>query len=163
MIAVDLKAKAQKLVKKLLEVNMTISCMESCTGGGLANEITNIEGSSGVIKFSAVTYSNEYKIRMGVSSNTIEKYSVYSADVAREMSESIAMFADSDYGVGLTGKLNCADENNSRGKDNVVFISVYDRNKNTFYQDTICVNSESRPCNKKLVIDKVMDILLCNI
>lgn len=38
--------------------------MESCTGGALVSEITNIEGSSNVLKYSAVTYLNEFKIRM---------------------------------------------------------------------------------------------------
>lgn len=46
--------------------------MESCTGGGVANAITNIEGSSRVFMFGAVTYSNEYKIKMGVNRNIIE-------------------------------------------------------------------------------------------
>ena len=32
--------------------------MESCTGGGVVNAITNIEGASDILKFSAVTYSN---------------------------------------------------------------------------------------------------------
>lgn len=42
--------------------------MESCTGGALVNAITNIPGASEVLKFSAVTYSNEYKIKLGVDS-----------------------------------------------------------------------------------------------
>ena len=50
------------VVEKLIKLNKTISTMESCTGGALVNEITNVEGASNVIKFSAVTYSNEYKI-----------------------------------------------------------------------------------------------------
>ena len=63
-----------EVIKLLTEKNKTISTMESCTGGGIANAITNIEGSSEVFKFGAVTYSNEYKIKMGVSSNIIDKY-----------------------------------------------------------------------------------------
>lgn len=41
---------------------MTISAMESCTGGAVANAITSIEGASEVLKFCVVTYCNEYKI-----------------------------------------------------------------------------------------------------
>ena len=40
----------------------TISTMESCTGGGVVNAITNIEGASEVLKYSAVTYSNLSKV-----------------------------------------------------------------------------------------------------
>ena len=43
----------------------TIATMESCTGGGVVNAITNCEGASEVLKYSAVTYSNEYKVKMG--------------------------------------------------------------------------------------------------
>ncbi len=110
-----------KIVNKLIELNKTISTMESCTGGFLASEITNISGSSEILKFSAVTYSNEYKIKMGVSSKAIDKYSVYSIEVAHEMSKCISAFSNSNYGVGITGKINGVDKNNMFGEDNVVF------------------------------------------
>ena len=84
----------ERVVKKLIELNKTISTMESCTGGGIANAITNIPDASKVIKFSAVTYSNEYKIKMGVSSELIDKYSVYSIEVAREMAKTISLFTN---------------------------------------------------------------------
>ncbi len=70
-----------EVVKKLDELHKTISTMESCTGGRVASEITNISGASDILKFSAVTYSSEYKIKMGVLSETIEKYTVYSPNV----------------------------------------------------------------------------------
>ena len=50
------------LIKKLINLNKTISCMESCTGGMLASEITNVEGASKAFSFGIVTYSNEEKI-----------------------------------------------------------------------------------------------------
>ena len=56
----------KEIVERLISENKTIATMESCTGGNLVNEITNIDGSSNVLKFSAITYSNEYKIKMGV-------------------------------------------------------------------------------------------------
>ena len=61
-----------KVVELLIKNNKTISTMESCTGGALVNAITNIPGASEVLKFSAVTYSNEYKIKMGVDKNIID-------------------------------------------------------------------------------------------
>ena len=68
----------KKVVDKLIKLNKTVSTMESCTGGFIASSITDIEGASDILKFSAVTYSNEYKIKMGVSKEIIDKYSVYS-------------------------------------------------------------------------------------
>ena len=117
----------QEVIQILTKLNKTIATMESCTGGGVANAITNIEGASEVLKYSAVTYSNEYKIKMGVNQKTINKYSVYSMEVAREMAENISNFANSNYGIGITGKLNRVDVNNPFGEDNVTFISIYDK------------------------------------
>ena len=149
----------KNLVEKLAQKNKTIATMESCTGGGIANEITNIEGSSKVIKFSAVTYSNEFKIKMGVSKDIIDKYSVYSMETADEMSLNISKFTDSNYGVGITGKLNRIDEDNPYGEDNIVFISIYDKENNKFYNDKIKVTKKSRKQNKELVIKKVIEML----
>ena len=52
-----------EIVNKLIEKKQTIATMESCTGGGIANEITNISGASAIIKESYVTYCNEAKIK----------------------------------------------------------------------------------------------------
>ena len=91
------------IVNKLINNNKTISTMESCTGGLLASSLTDIEGASEVIKFSAVTYSNEFKIKMGVSEKVINTYSVYSIETAIEMSKNISSFTNSNYGIGITG------------------------------------------------------------
>lgn len=149
-----------KLVQKLTDKNKTISSMESCTGGAFANSITNIEGASNILKFSAVTYSNEFKIKMGVSKDIIEKYTVYSNETAIEMSKKISEFTDSDYGIGITGKLNRKDEYNNYGNDNQVFISIYDKENNKYYSFDLFVELPTRSENKNLVIDKITDELL---
>jgi len=150
----------KKVVELLKESNKTISTMESCTGGGVVNEITNIEGASDVFKFSAVVYSNEFKVKMGISEEIIDKYTVYSKEVAAEMSKKISDYTDSDYGIGITGKLNRIDKNNMFGNDNIVYISIYDKNNDNYYVDTIEVTSDSRIDNKKIVINRVEELLL---
>ena len=150
----------KKVIEKLTKLNKTISTMESCTGGGVVDSITNIEGASEVLKFSAVTYSNEYKIKMGVSSDIIDKYSVYSIETAMEMSKNISCFSNSNYGVGITGKLNRIDKNNLYGSDNIVFISIYDKDLNKFYNYDIEVKKQSRKENKEVVINLIIEKLL---
>lgn len=150
----------KRVIEKLKEKNKTISTMESCTGGGVANSITNIEGASEVLKFSAVTYSNEFKIKMGVSSDIIDKYSVYSMETAMEMSKNISKFTGSNYGVGITGKLNRVDINNLYGSDNTVYISIYDRDSDKFYNNKIDVDKSSRKENKEIVINLIIEKLL---
>lgn len=149
-----------ELVKRLTKLNKTIATMESCTGGGVCNQITNVPGSSEVLKFSAVTYSNEYKIKMGVDSNIIDKYTVYSKETAVDMSHKISAFSNSDFGVGVTGKLNRSDTNNPYGSDNLVFVNVYDRENDVDYTISVEVIYDERSKNKLLVIDKIMDLLL---
>ena len=95
----------EKIVNLLNKRNKTISFMESCTGGYLANEITNVSGASNVLKVSLVTYSNEYKIKFGVTKQTLDKYTVYSKETAKEMAKNVALFADSNFGIGVTGEL----------------------------------------------------------
>ena len=152
----------KELVNKLIKLNKTISTMESCTGGFLANSITNIEGSSEVFKFGAVTYSNEYKIKIGVDSNIIDKYTVYSIETAIEMSKAISIYTNSNYGVGITGKLNKQDNNNPFGSNNIVFVSIYDKEKDHAYTMTIEDLLGNRIDMKKQIVDKIL-ILLKNI
>ena len=141
----------------LKEKNKYVSTMESCTGGGLVNAITNIPGASEILKFSAVTYSNEFKIKMGVPKETIDTYSVYSMETAIDMSKKISEFTNSNYGIGITGKLNRADINNLAGDDNMVYFSIYNKDTNTNYNDSIRVSKSSREENKDEVITKIVN------
>lgn len=151
--------KVEKIVKILEEKKETIATMESCTGGGVVNAITNIEGASNVLRYSAVTYSNEFKIKMGVSKEIIDTYTVYSMETAREMSKSISEFADSNYGIGITGMLNRMDPANPSEDTNKVYISIYNRDDNTYYDDFVLVYSSDRVENKSIVIEKIMENL----
>lgn len=149
----------QSLVEQLTVQKKTIASMESCTGGGFANAITNIEGASEVLRFSAVTYSNEYKIKMGVKAETIEAYTVYSMEVAKEMSQAIASFAHADYGVGITGKINQPDPNNQGGNDHFIYVSIYDKNRDCYFTSTIEAISGSRPQNKEFILSNIAYLL----
>lgn len=149
-----------EIVEKLIRGNKTISTMESCTGGGVANAVTNISGASKILKFSVVTYSNEFKIKMGVNSDIIDKYSVYSMETADEMSKNISKFTSSTYGVGITGKLCRTDINNPYSRDNIVYISIYDSIYDKYYNSVIEVTKDTREENKELVINEVIKLLL---
>ncbi len=150
----------KEVVEELIRRKKTISTMESCTGGFIANEITNIEGSSEILKFSAVTYSNEYKIKMGVSKEILEKYTVYSMETAKEMSHVISSYTNSNYGIGVTGKLNRVDEENPYGEDNIVFVNIFDKDNNKDISFTVEAIKSSRKENKKLVCDTIINQLL---
>lgn len=149
----------RETIKRLTKLKKTIATMESCTGGGIVNALTDIEGANEVLKYSAVTYSNEYKIKMGVNPEIIAKYSVYSMEVANEMSKRISDFTGADYGIGVTGKLTRTDKRNLYGQDNIVYVSIYERNNNKFSNMAIEVMKSSKKENKNLVIEKVINEL----
>ena len=149
----------KRIVKEFTKLGYTISTMESCTGGGVSNAITNCPGASDIISFAAVTYSNEFKIRMGVDPDIISKYSVYSMECARSMSKAISDFSNSTFGVGVTGKMGRIDKNNLYGEDNVIYISLYNKLNNSFKDISIKCLYNTRSKNKKLVIDEIIRLI----
>lgn len=149
----------ENIVNKLIDNNKTVSTMESCTGGFIASEITNIPGASEILKYSAVTYSNEFKIKMGVNSSVIDKYTVYSIETANEMSKNISVFANSDYGIGITGKLCSGDPANPTDENDIVYISIYDKNNDKFYEYNLKVKNQTRDNNKKLISEFLIEKL----
>lgn len=150
----------KEIVELLIKKHKRIATMESCTGGFIASSITDIEGASEVLSFSAVTYSNEYKIKLGVSAKTIDTYSVYSMNVAREMAKNISEFAQSDYGIGITGKINRKDENNLFGDDNKIFYSIYDKENDKFYDFTLVAIDDTRFNNKVMIKNEIAESFL---
>ncbi len=100
----DEETLASSVVKLLKERNMTLSLAESCTGGGIAFEITSVPGSSSVFGFGAVTYANEAKVKIaGVSEETLRKHGAVSPETALEMAEGIRNLSGSDIGLSVTG------------------------------------------------------------
>ena len=142
-----------QIVEKLKESNKVISFMESCTGGFLANCITNVSGSSEVLKMSLITYSNKYKIYFGVDERIISKYGVYSRNTAEEMAKKVAKIAESDFSIGVTGQLCEFDKNNLTDNKNEVFYSIYDIKNNKFYTEVINLETNTRQ-NLKIEIAK---------
>ena len=150
----------EEVVKKLISLNKTISTMESCTGGSVVNAITNVEGASDVLKFSAVTYSNEFKIKMGVSEEIINKYSVYSMETAQEMSRVISNYTNSNIGIGVTGKLNRIDKANLVGDNNTIYISIYDRDNDKYLEFILKAIYSDRESNKNYIVNEISKKLL---
>lgn len=149
----------EKLVNLLKKNNKTISSMESCTGGYIANEITNVEGSSEIFKLGLVTYSNEYKEYFGVSKQIINEYTVYSNEVSREMAKVVCNIAKSDFSVGITGMLGVIDNNNKSDEINTVYISIYDKEYNKFSDYKIETIGKTRVEKKKYIAKYIKERL----
>jgi len=95
----------EEVVGKLLtERGLTVSLAESCTGGLIAERLTDMPGSSKYFLEGAVTYSNGAKIsRLGVKSETLDRFGAVSAETAEEMAVGMRERAQTDFAVSITG------------------------------------------------------------
>lgn len=142
----------KEIIEILTKRKETISTMESCTGGMVANEITNIPGASEVFQLGIVSYSNHMKEKYGIDSKIIDQYTVYSMEVAKEMARLATVNGESDYGVGITGTLNRQDPNNPTDRMNMVYFAIYDKEEDTYIEQTMSVSSFDRVENKKMIM-----------
>jgi PncC family amidohydrolase len=111
LLDIDLLRISSDVVQRLRSVNYKLATIESCTGGCIANEITNISGSSSVLLQSYIVYSDSAKIKLGVPQSLIETYSSYSPQVAQAMVESVLLERnlvtplEKTYVIGVTGTI----------------------------------------------------------
>jgi len=92
------------VLKLLRQRNETLATAESCTGGFIANLITNVPGASEVFLAGYVTYANESKSDiLNVDPGLIEKHGAVSEPVARAMAEGARVRAESTYALATTG------------------------------------------------------------
>ena len=90
--------------KILTKRKATLSIAESCTGGLIADRITNVSGSSKYFKAGVVAYSNKAKMSMlGVPESLLDKYGAVSKEIALNMAEGIKNLSKSSVAVGVTG------------------------------------------------------------
>lgn len=95
--------KNKEVVEKLIEKGISISTIESITGGLLAKLITDIPGSSKVFSEGYVTYSINAKVSLGVDEKLIEKFGLVSKEVAFEMALKLFEKSSADICISTTG------------------------------------------------------------
>ena len=95
----------EEIIVNLLEENrMTLATAESCTGGHLANRITNVPGASAVFKEGFVTYSNTSKTELlGVPAELIQVHGAVSEAVVCAMAEGALLKSGAVYALATTG------------------------------------------------------------
>ena len=95
----------EKAVVDLLLANeLTVSTIESCTGGMLAARLINIPGVSEVFKTGYITYSNKAKRKLaGVKKGTLDKFGAVSPQTAKEMARGTALLTKADVTFSITG------------------------------------------------------------
>lgn len=120
----------EKLTRLLIKKRLTVAVMESATAGQIASLITDTEGASAVLEGGYIAYSNEAKVKFGVSREVIEKYSVYSPETARAMAQTCAAAFGADIGIGITGTMGNVDPANAEySVPGQVWFALHFRNK----------------------------------
>ena len=100
----DEESLEEAVLKLLQEKKMTLSLAESCSGGLIANRLTDIPGASASFMGGIVSYSNNAKIDiLGVKEDTINKYGAVSSQTAEEMAIGTKKINKTDIGVSVTG------------------------------------------------------------
>ena len=89
----------------LKERGLTLATMESCTGGYLANSITERPDSAEYYKGGVMAYSDAIMASNGVPKETIEKHGVVSQETATAMANAVRDSLNADYGIGIAGVL----------------------------------------------------------
>ena len=150
------EAEAQKAyteaVRLLTEKGLTVSVAESCTGGLIGKLFTDVSGTSAVFAGGMITYTNSIKInKLGVSAETVERYTEVSAECAAEMAERAKTYFETDIGISATG---FAGPTGGNEKDPVgtVYLGISSQNGTAVYRLKFdgCTRDEIRTSVAKL-------------
>jgi len=104
VLSTDGRQLPEVLGNMLLAHGTTLAVAESCTGGLMAKQLTDVPGSSGFFLLSAVTYANTAKMAvLNVASETLQQFGAVHEATAREMAEGARRAAGADYALSTTG------------------------------------------------------------
>lgn len=115
---------ASSVIRGAIARRLTITCAESCTGGGLGHTLTAVAGSSAAFLGGFITYSNDLKqTLLGVPPDTLLDHGAVSTPCARAMAEGARTRTGADLAVAITG-IAGPDGGSDRKPVGTVFVSV---------------------------------------
>ncbi|MGD7654352.1 MAG: competence/damage-inducible protein A [Verrucomicrobiales bacterium] len=104
LVSDDGSSMEETVVRLLTEKGLKLATAESCSGGLIANRVTDVPGSSTVFTHGFVTYANEAKVALlGVREESLAAAGAVSETVAREMAEGALRVSGADLAVAVTG------------------------------------------------------------
>ena len=94
----------EAIVEELKKRKLTLAVAESCSGGGLGNQITNVAGSSDVFLGGVIAYANSLKTSiLGVPEEVLKKHGAVSKQTALAMAAGVRRLSGADIGLAITG------------------------------------------------------------
>jgi nicotinamide-nucleotide amidase len=148
----------EDIVVALLTANKaTLAIAESCTGGLLANRITDVPGASLVLIEGNVTYSNESKMQtLGVSAELFSTVGAVSEEVARAMAEGALQRSETTYALSTTG-IAGPDGGTAQKPVGTVFIGLASRGSATLVEQEFFPTD--RPSFKRICTQHALEML----
>ena len=145
------------VVRLLARRKKTLATAESCTGGCIADKITNVPGASEIFLGGIVAYSNGVKEKfLGVRSATLKKHGAVSEAVAREMAVGARKKFGADFAIAATGIAGPTGGTKSKPVG-TVFISLAGDFETVIVQELNCFGREKF---KQVTADQALELLL---
>lgn len=157
LISHDQRTLEKVIVDLLTGRRETLAVAESCTGGAIANRITNVPGASAVFLAGYVTYANEAKTSaLGVDAALIREHGAVSEPVARAMAEGARAASGADYALSTTG-IAGPDGGSPEKPVGTVFVGVAAAHRTTQVEKLFFPTDRER--FKELVTQMGLDLL----
>ena len=145
-----------KIIKKLIRKNISISTAESCTGGLLSSKITSIPGVSKIFYMGLITYSNNAKKKLlKIKPSKIKKFGAVSREIAIIMVNNLQKISKSKICISITGI--AGPSGGTRKKPvGLVYIGIKYRKK------TIIINKKFKG-SRKNIQNKTIEVIFKNL
>ena len=150
----------ETVVERLLSKNKTIAIMDTLTGGKLSYEMSGVEDYDKVLTFYAIPNERSIKVKFGVREITLNEYKENSIEVSRELARIAQAYTDSDFGIGLTGKINRRETKDPLPGEDVAFIAIYKKETNEMFVTNLSIKNATYEVKKEDVVSYIKDMLI---
>ena len=148
----------KSLIQILTKKKITISVVESCTGGLLSSNITAINGASRIFNLGIITYSNQAKIKiLKINKKIIQKYGAVSPECCQAMVNNLSKISKATLNISITGI--AGPKGGSKDKPvGLVYIGVKSGNKTIINKNLFKL--KTRISIQKATVKKAKDLIL---
>jgi len=153
--------KAGLIISLLRQRNLKIATMESCTGGAIANVLTDISGSTQVFHSGLIAYDEDVKRMFGVPIKSMVYGGVYSKRVAWEMARAVMNKTGVDIAVATTGTMDTMDKRpfHTDTQPGTVYLAILIKQQDPLTLQ-LNINLASREQMKADIVNQVFDFLI---
>ncbi len=152
---------AERVITNAADKSLTIATAESCTGGWIGKILTDVPGSSRVLKGGLIAYSNEIKEQLlGVPESLLIQHGAVSRPVALEMAKNCAQCFDVDIALSVTG-IAGPGGGSAEKPVGLVFMALHSRGETSAYEFRF--DNNGRDGVRRSAVKQALELILENI